>query len=808
MNYMAPTDVINLRSNEDTFVNREEELKLLDGHMKSVLDEEGRLVLLKGEAGSGKSCLAEMFENRCKENGYKILKGRCLYYESADPFIPFFEALGDYIERDDKKEDSEPDNLSVSSISMSLVGARQKDETAQISVSDKRELMFERVTNAIMKISRDQPILFYLDDLQWIDEASSLLLHHLTMNISRERVLILGAYRDEELSLSEKEVPLEKILKKIRDVKNVHQIDVNRLTFKATSKMIKKLLNSQDLPQSFLLMVYRETEGNPYYVVEMLNSMVGEGVIDPYSYTWDPERELADISIPESIKDITTRRISQLSRDEKKVLMYASILGTEFDFELLEHAVKMDVIELLDIIEYLESQGLINEKEGADEKEIYRFNHIQLRIALYDNMGASRRRVLHKQVGDTIEEMHEEDLDEHYYTLSRHFYEGKDFEKAYKYSLKASEKALESYAIESALDYLVNRASRSLKKATGIEDVDEKEIELLKKIGELAYYTSEWDMSIKAYEDLLKKVVELGDKKQEGETLRKMGHLYREIQRYGKALESFENALKIAEELEDHEGLADANRGLGYIHWREGELEEAIEHYEIAIDEAKKIENKRILAFTFIEMGNIYSIKGDTDIGIQYYKRSLPTLNVQRSYRELARAYNNIGDGYMKKGEWDMAMENFDKCAEYAKKIGNKDFLGWSYFNKAEALIYNGNIHEARKYAQRSKELMKKLDDSIGMASVYKVIGIADREERRYSEALDNFKKAINTIETLELPFEKAEIKFGMGMVYEKMQRFDDAKEYYLESKSILESIGAGQFIEKIDKRLSGLETV
>ncbi len=802
---MVPTDLTKLSTSAETFVNRKEELENLKAHMQKALEGMGRLVLLKGEAGSGKSCLAEIFSKECEKEGFKILKGRCLYYESTDPYIPFLEALGDYIDSGESKEE-EQENLSVSSISMSLVGAKTGDEGGEISVSDRRELMFDDVINAITRISREQPILFYLDDLQWIDEASSLLLHQIAMNIPDERVLILGAYRHEELKISSNKFPLEKVLKRMKEGKQLYEIDVNRLTFQSTSNMVKKLLKSEDLPQSFLLMVYRETEGNPYYVVEMLTSMIGEGVIDPYSYTWDPERDLADISVPKSIKDITSRRISQLSRTEKKVLMYASILGTEFDFELLENAIEMDVIELLDIIEYLESQGLIHEKEGSGEREIYRFNHIQLRAALYDNMGSSRRRVLHQRVGETIEDVYVDDLDEHFYTLSRHFHEGKNYEKAYEYSIKASEKALESFAIESALDYLVNRASNSLKKAKDIEDPDKEEIELLNNIGELAYDTSKWQTSIDAYEKLLRKVSELGDKKLEGETLRKIGHLYREIQKYGKSMDAFERSLEIATELEDNEGSADSNRGLGYIHWREGELEEAIEHYETAINQAKKIDNKKILALIFIEMGNIYSIKGETDIGVQYYKRSLPTLNVQKAYRELARAYNNIGDGYMKKGEWEMAIDNFDKCAEHAKRIGNKDFQGWSYFNKAEALIYNDEIHEARNYAKRAKEIMEKLNDSIGMASVYKVIGIADREERRFNESLDNFKEALGTIEGLELPFEKAEIKFGMGMVYEKMGQIDTAREYYNESKSILESIGAGQFIEKIDKQLKGLE--
>ncbi len=779
-------EVIEVPRSGDDFVDRKEELEILEIHIQKAIDGKGRVVFLKGEAGVGKTRLAESLADRCKELGFEVLKGRCLYYESADPYLPFLEALG--------KTGEEETSRSLSHLPTSLMGI---DDNTNISLSDKREMMFDDLTSEIRAMSYDAPVLLFIDDLQWIDEVSSRLLHHLARNIKNSRVMIVGAYRPEELAIDEEDVPLTKVMDRMREEKLVEEIELNRFSFPSASSMIKKRLRSEDLPQSFLLMVYRETEGNPYYIIEILNSMVDEGVIDPYSYTWDPEKDLSDIKVPSSIKDITVRRIDSLSKDEKNLLMYAAIIGTEFDFAVLEEAADMDVINMLDIMDELIEHGLIHEKK--EEEEVFRFGHIQIRTIVYDNMSKSRKRVLHNKVGEAIEMVYADALDDHYYALSRHFFNGKDYEKAYDYSIKAGGKAMQSFAIESALEYY-DKALVSLRRAKDIEDADE--IELLNIIGDLCFDISYWQKAKESYEEIL----DMADSKEvEGDALRKLGHIYREMQDYNKAKKTFERCLRLVEEIDDHDKIADANRGLGYLHWREGDFKGAIEHYEEAIDMANKAENKRILSLTYLDMGNIYAHKGDNDKAIEYYKRSLPTLNEQNSFRDLAKAYNNIGDQYMKKEEWDVAIEYFERCGDNAKKIGNKMFIGWSYFNRAEALAYKGDTKKAKVYAERAENIMKNLNDLIGLSGVYRVMGITQKEEGNFDQALSYYNKAMETIKELDIPFTYAETKYGIGEIYQAMGDKDKAVKNYREAIEILERIGAGQFLDRVKKRLNSL---
>ncbi|MFO7793041.1 MAG: tetratricopeptide repeat protein [Candidatus Saliniplasma sp.] len=798
------------------FVNRNKELDELKEFVDQVKEGKGKTVLLKGEAGVGKTKLAERLEEICKKEGFQTFRGRCLYHEGTEPFLPLIDALGEYID-EEKGIREEPSYIGMGantaasnpgksigsdSLGMVGVGTREKQDTDGISLSDKREAMFTDFLDLINDLSLKSPVFIFIDDLQWIDVSSSQLLHFLSRKIYNSKVFLIGAFRPEELKTREEELPIETILERMKEEKLVDVLDVERLGFQPVANMIKDFLRTKDLPESFLLMVYRESEGNPYYVIEILNSMMDEGVIDPYSYNWDPEEELSDISIPSSIKDITNRRIERLSKKEKNVLMYASVIGTEFDFELLENAMDMDVIELLDIIEGLQFKDMIREKEGTDE-EMYRFNHLQIRTSIYNNMGKSRKRVLNNKIGEAIETFYEDNLEEHYYSLSRHFYEGKVYDKAYEYSIKAAGEAINRYAIETALEHY-ERAVRALDKTEDVEDIEQKKIEHLKRIGELSFDINMYERGKDSYRSVIEISKGIGDKKVEADAIRGLAHINKEDQEFEKADRRYERALKIYEDIDDLAGIADCRRGLGYIRWREGNFDEAVENYQTAIEKGKKVGDDNILALTYIEMGNTYGHQGENDIAIRYYVRSLPILRSQNAFRDLARANNNIGDQYMKKEEWDEAIEYFNKSIENAKKIGNKRYVGWGYFNQAEALAKKGDLERAKEYTDRSEKLMKSLDDVVGLSSVFRAKGIIFRIEENYDEAIKWINKSKKLLDGYDIPFNFAENYFELGRIHEDMGRYDEAMELYEEAKEKFPD-EAMQYIEKIDSRMKDL---
>jgi len=795
---------------EATFVDREEELNELDHFKDIVASGEGRFVLLAGETGVGKTRLAEKFLERCEEDNFNVFKSRCLYYESTEPYLPFYEALEEHF-GDQEEEGFGPGfvhpSFSTSSdpAPMSMIGRKDRtnDDVRDISFTDQQEMMFNRVSDLLIDLSERTPIVFFMDDLQWIDKSSAQLMHHLARKISDNSILLLGAYRQDELMYVEEELPMRETLSRLKEEDTVRLMDVSRLDQPSVSEIVKSYIDRGDLPEDFVWTIYRETEGNPFYIVEILDSMMQEGVIEPDSFDWDPEVELSNISVPSSIKDTTNRKIERLGRDEKKVLYFAALIGNEFNFEILEEVTNMDVISLLDIIDELMHQGLIEEVEGTDD-EIYRFDHLQTRTALREDMAKSRKRVSHQRIGNAIEEFYNDEIEDHYYELSMHFYEGKEYEKAYEYSKKSGEKSIQSLDIPKALE-LFEKALDSLRKSQSIENRDVKEMDLLKKIGELHFDLSEWTQAKNIFEELKTKAEKAQDEKMKALVLRRLGHVHRYMEIYDEAEQYFRKSLETSEKIE--EGVSECHRGLGYIRWREGDLDEAQKHYEKAIQKAKEEGNNKELALNYIDIGSVFAYRGEHDKAMQHYKKALPILEKREIYDKLAKVHNNMGDQLLRKGRIEEAIEEFEKCIEYAELIGNQQFIGWGSFNAAEAFARKGLTEQASKHLKVAEDKIEKLGEKIGLAGVKRVNSMIKRKEGELDEAIRLLKDAEKVMKDLNVPFTKASDRFELGKVYKEKKEYEKARKVLSEAKKKYEEAGAAEkYIEEVEKVMEELD--
>jgi len=790
--------------NEDKiFVDRKESLDELKYYMNEVKSQNSKFVLLKGEAGVGKTLLAEEFMDICREEGFTTFRGKCLYHESSDPFLPFYDLFEDHI--DEESSDTGPANTRGAGRSLSLMGVEDNNQGKKnVSISDKREMFFNKITDLVHRLADENPLLLFLDDIHSIDESSSFLLHHLLRNTQNSKVLFIGAYRPEELKVNEEELPFEIVIRRMNEEKLVNTVEIDRLEFNHISRIIKQYLDENTVSASFIWTIYRESEGNPYFVFEIINSLIDEGIIDQDSFPEDIDDKLEDIKIPSTIKNITDRRLNSLNKKEKKVLMFASIIGNEFDFELLENVTKVDVIELLDIIDELIEKGIIKEKENTS-KEIYKFNHVQERTAIYEDMGRSRKRIMHAKVADGIEQTYQDRLEEFYYDLSRHYYRGKDFEKSYKYSIKAGDQSINALAVATAIDYY-ERALKSLDRTNNIDNEEEKKLDLLRMIGKHSFDINKWDKSKDAWGKVLSLSKELDKKKIKIDSMIKLGTIHKEFNEYEKSKEILEESLSLSKKIDYNYGIAKSNLLLGYLHWRLGEFEKAKEHYDKGIKSAKEIEADRLLAEAYIDMGNIYTHKSDINKAIEYDKKSLEILKRYEASRNLGRVYNNIGDLYMKNKEWEESLEYFKKTIETGKQLENKKLIGWGHFNLAEALANLGNTDKALENAKKAKNTLRKINNHSGVAGSYRVLGTIYRLKGKLEKAEEYIKESQDMFKDPDIPFDRAQGKIELGKVYLEKNKDDKAINYLEDAKIILDELGAHQFVEDVEDMMKEIK--
>jgi len=497
-------------------VDREKILNELRNYKEEVSSGRGKCILLKGEIGIGKTRLVEEFLNDCSNEKFEVLWGRGLYYEGTQPFLPFDRAFAEYFERQkgdveekDTKDSTknEPANSKQSNGKpMSFLAGGEDDfletppdidredlelnSVTEVFKEDKwknwkmtlqkKDMIFSKITELLKDMSHYQPIALFIDDLQWIDKSSANLINHLAGNIRENRILLLGAYRDGELQC--KHPPFKDSLRRMREEKLVDIIELPRFDQESTSEFVKDYLGREKISGDFFQWIYRESEGNPYYVKEILDLMKKEGFIFFPSTTDNLEKRLSEMDIPSSIKEITNRKMEGLDNEEKNVLRFASLLGTEFDFDILEKTVKIDTLELADILENLENRCLIEEVDDKTGEVLYRFHHSQTRKVIERDMSQSRKKIFYKIIGEALEESQKSEIKDYYSKLCKCFFEGKNFKKCYEYSKKAGEEALRRSDRTAAVNHFES-ALQALRKAKDIEDMEEKEQEISKKIG-------------------------------------------------------------------------------------------------------------------------------------------------------------------------------------------------------------------------------------------------------------------------------------------------------------------------------------
>ena len=653
-------------------------------------------------------------------------------------------------------------------------------------------MMFNQLTDFILDTSESCPVLLFLDDLQWIDESSSQLLHHLSRNISENEVIILGAYRPEELKIKQNESPLQNTLIRMKEEKLVDIVEIPKMDQDTVTKLVEEQIDQKDIPGEFIWSLYNQSEGNPFYIVEFINSLKDEGLLNGESSLSDFRKEISDTKIPTSIKDIIERKIDELDKDEKKILMASSLIGSDFNFEVLERVMKIDVLDLLDGIDKLIDYDLIEEKEGTDE-EIYTFTHLHTRSVLLENMGKSRKRVYHQKIGVVIENFYSNELEEHYYELSRHYFKGKKFKKSYKYSVEAAEKAVDSLDLHTAIKYF-DKAIDSLQKSRNIGNKDEKHIEVLNRKAEVYYQLEKWSLLKHCYEKIIDIGNEIDDDNNKAEGLFNLGNLYIDLREFKEGISKTKESLEIYNELEDKHGIARCERNIGYIKQNNNKFDESIDHYKRSIKFSEEIGDDRILVSSYFELGSTYSLIGDHENSIKFLKKSIPILKSLEDYSDLSEVYNRMGDQYMKNGEWGKAKDSFDKSMEYSEKLDNKIFIGWSSFNAAELLTKTSNITEAKSYLAESKEVLKTTDNKTGLAAVYKVEGIIAKTEGDYDNAIEKLKKSLEILNELDIPFKIAEYKQELSLIYKDKGDKVKSDKLMKESKSILDDLNKKNF--------------
>jgi class 3 adenylate cyclase len=428
------------------FVGREREMDELRAGFEDALSGHGRLLLLVGEPGIGKTRTSEELTTYARLRKAQILWGRCYEGEGAPAYWPWVQAVRAYV------HDREPSALlsemgsGASEIAQVVSEVRQRlpglPEPQRLDPEQARFRLFDSMTTFLKNASKAQPLVLILDDLHWADKPSLLLLQFLARELRGARLLVLGTYRDVDLR---RQHPLSQTLGELTREQLSQRILLRGLSQHDVERFIEITAGIKP-PAALVEAVYKETEGNPFFVNEVVRLLVADERLQR------PEQVKSwSVGIPQSVREVVGRRLDHLSAECNRVLTAASVIGREFGLDVLEHMSDLSGDRLLEVLDEAVAARVVTEVPRAGGR--YSFSHALIRETLYDELSTTRRGRLHRQIGETLEQLYGAHPEPHLAELAYHFFEaaqGGDVDRAIGYAMRAGDRAAELMAHEEA----------------------------------------------------------------------------------------------------------------------------------------------------------------------------------------------------------------------------------------------------------------------------------------------------------------------------------------------------------------------
>ncbi len=422
-------------------IGREREVAALRALIDQVRQGQGQVLLLSGEAGIGKSRLAAEGKRQAGEQGFLVLQGNCFPPDHSSPYAPLLDLLS---------SSHTQELLSLSTANLEplarelawlfpglLDHAQDSAQTLPLEPEQQKRRLLVALARFFTDLASKQPVLLLVEDIHWSDEASLEFLHHLARRCIAHPLLIVLTYRNDEIHAT-----LRNWLAQLDREHLAQEVALPALSRSHVDAMLQAIFTMpRPVPAQTLDALYGLAEGNPFFIEELLKSLIIAGTLLDARQPWE-RLPLQELHIPRSVADAVKRRLDQVSDAARQVTTLAAVAGRRFDFALLQQITHVDEQELLLLMKELIAAQLVVE----ESEERFAFRHALTREAIYSQLLLRERKALHRTIAETMEHLFAPALDAHLTELAPHFYEAGVWDKALVYAQRAGEKALALYA--------------------------------------------------------------------------------------------------------------------------------------------------------------------------------------------------------------------------------------------------------------------------------------------------------------------------------------------------------------------------
>ncbi len=651
----------------------------------------GHGVLLSGEPGAGKTRLAREITIQAAVDGALVLSGGCYEYEAATPYLPFVEAFRRWV-REEQNNDTLREILGENATQIAKLAPEIETRLGpfpgrqELAAYEERLLFFDAVAQVFSNIARRQSLLFYADDLHWADHGTLWLLSHLLRQLRNERVLILGAYRETELDRAH---PLAKALVDWNRERLITRIVLRRFNETETGDQLDALLGER-ISGEFAVAVHRETEGNPFFVEEVLKALIERGSVRRESGRWR-RCDMDQMLIPQSVKEAIGNRLDRVSENCNDVLRICAILGKAFTFEELTAAAEQNEDTLLDALDEAVGAQLISAGSG----DSFSFTHDKIREVLYEELNPIRRRRLHRHVAEGLER-HCTRSQCAVEKLAHHYIQAGDHERGLKYAKQAAAEAARVFAFDEAI--AAYGRARDCAEALGLT---EEQLAQEEAIGKAFMLHGDTILAAEHFERALALATEPATRvRLQCEAASSLvttddprGHEY------------LREALQVLDPVTNPLETANALSTEARFHHLAGRHKKAIELLQRANElVAPTAESDCVSTFAapvisqmYAYLAGAYQHYGLYDEADRWARRGIEFGEKHNVLFAQATGYEYLGEDSIHRGDYEAGLKYGERELEIANKLHSRERRTWVHYYSAQCRLFMGQIEHAER---------------------------------------------------------------------------------------------------------------
>ena len=761
-----------------TIVGRATELAALHAIVQEVEEGQSRFLLLSGEAGIGKSRLVAAVKTAASSRGFLILQGNCFQRDLTSPYAPLLDLLRLYIANQPpevRKAELQPFAQELLPVLPDLV--TPDPDRVMLPTSgpeqEKRRL-FVALTTILTKQAANRPLMLVIEDIHWSDESSLEFLQYFMRHSTSFPWLVLLTYRSDEVHST-----LNNWLAQQDRERRALEFALERISKRDVDEMLAAIFDLSPTTRSELLnTLYPLTEGNPFFVEEVLTSLRVDGGLYYADGAWR-SKELVSLRIPRSVQAAVQQRSDRLSETARELLTLAAVAGRRFDVDLLLQITGQTEAQFLHILKELIATQLVVEESG----EHFAFRHALTRHAIYEQILKRERKALHRTLAETIEQVYQTTLDTHLEDLAHHYIRAEMWEKAFTYTQRAGEKAQALYAPRAAVQHFTN----ALEAAQKIEMLQLAPLYLAR--GQAHEMLGELENARTDFERATAEAVSARDGYMEWQGLMALG-LFWSGRDYSRAGEWFRQAGTKASSLADPLLQAHSLNRLANWYVNTGQTAEGVQTHHEALAIFEALQDQQGTAETLDLLGMAYGLHGDAVSAVDHLGRAINLFRSQGdtlgltsvlATRAVLASPACVETAFSALGTPSECLRDATEALELARKI--ESFSAQAYANVMTAwwLADFGEFGAALIHAHEALSIANEIEHQQWMAATYCVLG------RIFNLILDST-KAIKTLEAGLLVASHLGSAWWMGNTRTYLVHAYLQEREYAKARSVLEA--------------------